>query len=241
MIVSLPCALLVGTAIMLHGAGGGGWEYDKWKPVFEKAGWQVIARDLVPSSKGLAKTTLEDYMDQASVWVPKDRKGPLVVIGASMGGPIALRVAARLHASAVVLVDSVAPRGVGPKPKSAKFPPIIQWANGPLKDTQDSMPDSDEATILWAWKRWRDESGLAMAELSSGPVCPVPTCPALVVLGRQDTDVPWPTGLAIAEWAHADTRVYAAMSHVGPLLSRRAQEVAGDVVAWLRHRELSDR
>ena len=29
-------------AVMVHGAGGGGWEYFLWEPVFERAGYEVI-------------------------------------------------------------------------------------------------------------------------------------------------------------------------------------------------------
>jgi pimeloyl-ACP methyl ester carboxylesterase len=36
-------------AVMIHGAGGGGWEWDAWRPVFEHGGWDVIAADLMPS------------------------------------------------------------------------------------------------------------------------------------------------------------------------------------------------
>ncbi|HWA83232.1 MAG TPA: alpha/beta fold hydrolase, partial [Fimbriimonadaceae bacterium] len=70
-------------AVMVHGAGGGGWEYRFWQPVFEKAGYRVVARDLVPAKGGLEKTTFDDYVDQIC------RAGgehPAVLIGASMGG-----------------------------------------------------------------------------------------------------------------------------------------------------------
>ena len=55
-------------AVMVHGAGGGGCEYDLWRPIFEKAGYKVIAKDLVPALGGLAKTTFADYVDQVRSW-----------------------------------------------------------------------------------------------------------------------------------------------------------------------------
>ena len=223
--------------IMLHGAGGGGWEYDLWKPVFEKQGYQVIARDLVSGPRGLAATTLADYVDEAAAWIPA-KHGPIVIVGASMGGAIALKLAKRVHPQAVVLVDSVVPAGVGPARAPEKHPAIIEWAHGPLKDTTDSMPDSDAATQLWAWPKWRNESGAVMDELSNGVPCFRPTCPTLSVLGEDDTDVGYAPGLALAAWAHADIRAYQGMSHVGPLMSRRAAEVASDVTKWLRSRGL---
>ena len=218
--------------VMIHGAGGGGWEYDRWRPVFERAGWRVVARDLVPAKAGLAATRFEDYLRQVLSWVPK-RHGRLVIVGASMGGVLALKAAETLHPDAVVLVDSVPPAGVGGWRKGKPYPAIIRWKNGPLKDTRDAMPDSDEATILWAWPRWRDESGEVLNQIAKGIPARPPACPTLVVLGEDDTDVPYATGLAIAEWAGADIQAYASTSHVGPLMGRRAAEIADAARRWI--------
>lgn len=215
-------------AVMIHGAGGGGWEWDAWRPVFEKAGWEVVAPDLVPAKGGLAKTSLGDYVHQVVSWSPKGR--PFVLIGASMGGPLALKAALQTDPKAVVLVNGVSPHGNGGK----KFPAVVRWAGGPLKDTRDSMPDSDEATIQKAWHRWRDESGAVMTTLSKGTNTPRPPAPILVVIGTADTDVSPESGRALAREYGADRREFLKMSHVGPLLGRRAPEVAADVIGWLK-------
>jgi pimeloyl-ACP methyl ester carboxylesterase len=220
-----------GTVVMIHGAGGGGWEYDLWKPVFEKAGWQVIARDLVPTKKGLAKTTFDDYLKQVVSWCPKD--GRVVLIGASMGGILALKAAEKVHPERIVLVNSVPPLGVGSLKKGPQAPPIMRWANGPLKDTEDAMPDSDRKTVLWAWKRWRDESGQVMNAIRKGIPARRPDCPTLVVIGESDTDIPPKTSHALAVWAGATAFSYPQMSHVGPLMSKRAQKVAQKVLGWI--------
>lgn len=224
----------LGVVIMVHGAGGGGWEYDLWKPVFAKAGARVIARDLVPSKGGLEKTHFEDYVQQVRSWIPQGTKP--VLIGASMGGILALKVAELVHPAAVVLVNSAPPAGVGPVPPAPKHPAVVRWANGPLKDTRDAMPDSDEKTILWAWPRWRDESGTVMNTIGKRVVAQKPKCPVLSVLGTNDTDVKFKTGLALAEWASADVHIYAGMSHVGPLMSKRSGEVAESIIRWLEKR-----
>src|SRR5579862_8363577 len=75
-------------AVMIHGAGGGGWEYKFWKPVFEKAGYRVVTPDLMPAQGGLAKTTFQDYVDQI---VAAGGEHPSVLIGASMGGVLVLK------------------------------------------------------------------------------------------------------------------------------------------------------
>ena len=215
------------TVVMIHGAGGGGWEYDKWRPVFERRGWKVVNRDLVPVHGDYARTTLADYVSQVVGWCPAGR--PVILIGASMGGRLALEAAPRVHPLAIVLVDSVPPEGHNPR----KFPPVVKWAKGPLKDTIDSMPDSDEATIKWAWKKWRDESGQVMASLSRGGKVQTPKCPVIVVIGEKDTDVPPALSRAVARRFHAQVLTYPGMSHVGPLLSRSAARVAADVVKKL--------
>lgn len=217
-------------AIMIHGAGGGGWEWTFWAKRFEKAGYQVIAPDLIPAKGGLAKTHLSDYVAQVRNWAAGSDHP--VIIGASMGGMLALKAAEGLQPSAVVLVNSVPPAGLEGKP----HPAVVKWANGPLKDTQDSMPDSDQDTIQWAWKKWRDESGVVMDELSKGSPVARPNCPILVVYGANDTDVPPAKSKETAAFLRADVFGFAGMSHVGPLMGRHSDVVADRVLNWLKGR-----
>lgn len=228
-----------GTVVMIHGAGGGGWEYDFWKPQFTHAGYKVVAPDLTPSGGGLAKTTYADYEAQVIGWA-KTAKRPLIVVGASMGGALAQSTAKDLKPDAMVLVDSVAPKGVGERRASQDIPEIVRWANGPIQDTRDAMPDSDEKTIQWAWKKWRDESGAVMRTLTEGIKAAAPDCPVLTVWGENDTDIPVETGVAIAKVYHADMKVYSKTSHVGPLLGTRSQEIASDVLRWIEGAQKPD-
>lgn len=219
---------------MIHGAGGGGWEYDKWRPVFQKAGWTVVARDLVPAKGGLEKTTYRDYENQVVAWC-KGVKRPLVVVGASMGGGLAQTTAASVEPKLLVLVGSVPPQGLT-EPRATQFPAVVKWANGPFEDTRVAMPDSDLKTQRWAWKRWRHESGAVMSSLNSGVDAQAPKCPSLLVWGAEDTDVPPATGEKMARQFGADLQVYARTSHVGPLMGKRATEIAGNVVTWTERR-----
>ncbi len=221
-------------AVMVHGAGGGGWEYDFWKPVFEKAGWEVKAHDLLPVEEGLAETTFSDYVGQVKEQA-EDRR-PVVLIGASMGGILILKAAETIKPDAIVLVNSVAPAAIPQDRPYREVPDIIRWANGPLQETRDAMPDSDEKTILWAHKKWRDESGAVLKEIYRGIPAQTPACPVLVIIGEKDTDVAPEISLATAAWASADIQFYNGMSHVGPLLSTRAGEVAGSALQWINAR-----
>lgn len=232
-LTALALAAPQNLVVMVHGAGGGGWEYDFWKPVFEKAGWRVVAKDLLPAKGGLERTKFTDYVGQVEAWSKRPKGAKLVLVGASMGGILALKAAETLHPDALVLVDSVPPKGIGPARPQHDYPPIIKWANGPIKDTRDSMPDSDEKTIQWAWKRWRDESGGVLSTISQGVSVKPPTCPVLVIIGEKDTDVDPASGREMAKKFHGDIHFYQGMSHVGPLLSTRATEVASSAQAWV--------
>ncbi len=236
LIAIIALAVAKPVAIMIHGAGGGGWEYMQWKPIFEKAGFHVIARDLVPAG-GLEKTTLADYVEQVVAWA-KAEKGPVILVGASMGGPIALKAAERLKPAGVILINAVPPVGVAPKQEAKPHPAIVRWAGSPRQDSVDAMPDSDAKMIDYAWKRWRDESGAVMDALSSGIACAKPSCPVLVVIGEDDKDISPNTSRAVAAWASADVFTYRGVSHVGPLLGRRAPEIARQVVDWLAARAI---
>lgn len=225
---------MAATIVCIHGAGGGGWEYVLWQPLFTAVGYTMIVNDLQPVAAGLAATTFADYVEQVKGWLPGE--GRIILVGASMGGILALKVAEQINPAALVLVNSVPPAGVGTPRVGKARPAIVQWANGPLEETRSALFDSDEATIQWAWPQWRDEAGAVLNEIAAGIAVQPPPCPTLVVLGEQDTDMPYQTGLALATWAGADVMLYHGMSHVGPLLSRRAQEVAQTVLTWLQWR-----
>ncbi len=225
-------------AVMIHGAGGGGWEWKFWQEEFEKAGWRVAAPDLMPAEAGLAATRFEDYLAQVESW--SEGASEVVLIGASLGGILALKAAERLEPGAVVFVNGVPPKRIPRKVTGQPIPEIIRWANGPLQDTIDAMPDSDEATIRWAHPQWRDESGAVVREVREGiEVGALKNLPMLVVIGERDTDILPASNRAVAARYGADIHAYAGMSHVGPLLSTRAREVARQTLGWLAARGYS--
>ena len=223
--------------VCVHGAGGGGWEYDLWKPMAKSEGIAaLVAPDLEPAPGGLAETTFDDYAKQVRVWAAGVSGGARpILVGASMGGVLTLHAAQAVRPAAIILINSVPPQGVQTKPRPpAGYPAVVKWANGPYQETAGAMPDSDEKTRRWAWKKWRDESGAVMNALSRGVSVPKPACPVLCILGTGDTDVSHETGLALAKWASADVHLYRDMSHVGPLMSRRASSVCRAACGWLR-------
>ncbi|WP_043800263.1 hypothetical protein [Arenimonas malthae] len=94
------------------------------------------------------------------------------------------------------------------------------------------MPDADDLAALQAFRRWRDESGRALAEARAGVALAKPRVPVLVIASDGDDDVPPATSAALAaDWEATFRRVPG--SHVGPLLGRQAPALAAEVLRWL--------
>jgi pimeloyl-ACP methyl ester carboxylesterase len=199
--------------------------------VLQAHGITVHAPDLMPSSLGLAATTLEDYRSQtlqALLALPR----PRVVVGASLGGLLALQVAE--HADALVLVNPLPPAPSHRELPAREWADVVPWQrNARLASTRAAMPDADDATALYACRHWRHESGTVLRAASAGVEVERPSCPALFVVSAQDDDVPTRISINIATQWQAQRLETLATSHVGPLLGRHAPQIAAQAVAWL--------
>lgn len=216
------------TAIFVHGAGGGGWEWAIWARVFTARDWNVLAPDLHAATDGLAATRLADYVEQVRGWCAS-RALP-VLIGASLGARLAL--AAADLAAALVLVNPLLPKtGLAPRPA------IVPWgARRKFESTRRAMPDADDAAVLFAYRRWRDESGAAIGEAFATPLPSAPSCPVLVFAGETDTDA---LAAHTRAWAHVhdvEFRLVPNAGHLGPLLGRTAAHCAEIAADWLPNR-----
>jgi pimeloyl-ACP methyl ester carboxylesterase len=218
-------------AVFVHGAGGGGWEWGVWARVFAAQGYEVMAPDLVPGPAGLAATTLSDYAGQVEAWLNDAERGQpgafRVLVGASLGGLLALMRSRA--ADALVLVNPMPPDGLAATPR----PAVVPWGReASLAGTRRAMPDADEAAALFAFRRWRDESGQVLDQAAAGVAFERPRGPVLVLASEDDDDVPPERSEALARQLGARLQRWPG-SHVGPLLGRRAAEAAGLAVEWL--------
>jgi alpha-beta hydrolase superfamily lysophospholipase len=218
--------------LMVHGAGGGGWEWNAWTRVFAAAGWHARTPDLEPVAAGLAATRFIDYQDQVATHVARLPR-PRVLVGASLGGLLALRNAQA--ADALVLVNPLPPRPWHVHlPARTRPVDIESWsARASLEGTRRAIPDAGAGDAWFAFRRWRDESGAVLDEARAGIPCSVPTCPVLVVASSLDRDVPADASAALAAWCGGEVMAIAHASHVGALLGRDAATIAADVVTWL--------
>jgi pimeloyl-ACP methyl ester carboxylesterase len=220
-----------GAALAIHGAGGGGWEWAVWQRVWQAQGQTLHTPDLMPADGGVAQTCLADYVAQmraAAAALPRP-----VLIGASLGGLIALSIAAEVEASALVLIDPLPPRGIEPRPVLRPFSDdIVAWGSRRrLASTQRALPDADDAARLYAYRRWRDESAAVVREATAGLTVAAPRCPVLVIACDGDEVVPTVASLALSESLGAEFW-RCDSSHVGPLLGRDSAVIAARVQAW---------
>ena len=220
-------------ALLIHGAGGGGWEWNIWRGVLQAHGIDVHAPDLIPAREGLAGTSLDDYRMQvlhALLALPR----PRVVVGASLGGLLAMQVAAQ--ADAVMLVNPLPPAPWHRELPLREWADVVPWQrNARLASTRAALPDADDVTALYACRNWRDESGAVLRAAHAGIEVERPACPALFVVSAGDDDVPPHISIGIAKHWQAERLETLATSHVGPLLGRQAAQIATQAVAWLNN------
>jgi len=226
-------------ALCVHGAGGGGWEWGIWQRTFAVHGWTLLAPDLQPAPGGIGATQLDDYIAQVVGWTATEST-PAVLIGASLGGLLALQVASRMPVVALVLVNPLPPAPLQMSIEKPAYPSIVAWGKmRSLAGTRRALPDADDAACLYAFQRWRDESGRVLNEALRGVDVTLPKCPILLLASELDDDVPLATSIALATSLNADLIHLPRSSHVGPLLGVAAADCAERVLAWLRDVELN--
>jgi len=224
----------IGHALLLHGAGGGGWEWNAWRGVLAASEIQAVTPDLQPAAGGLARTTFDDYLSQArSALAALPR--PRALIGASLGGLLAMACAD--EADALVLVNPLPPLPWSAALPARDWPDVVPWRrDARLASTRRALPDSDAATVLFAFRRWRDESGAVVRAAHAGIEATRPACPVLCIASTQDEDVPPGLTRGLAAAWNAQLLQAPSESHVGPLLGRGAPALALQVCTWLSAR-----
>lgn len=228
--------------VFIHGAGGGGWEWEYWKIYFASFGYPCYAPTLTGNKKNLAEVSIFDYVKQLQQLTKKLKQKP-IIIGASMGGWLAQKIGELEDTKGLVLVNSCPPKGVAtnlwPTKKYSNVPPIIKWSTeSTLQDTISCMPEATKKTILWAHPQWRDESGKVIRELRSGLSINKKqiTKNILVVAGGNDVDLKPEVSHKLAEYHHADYFEFEGVSHVGALLGKRWKHIAITVKAWIENK-----
>ena len=218
-------------ALLVHGAGGGAWEWNLWRGAWRAQGIATDAVELQAAAAGLAATTLHDYLVQLRAAL-QALPAPRVLVGASLGGLLA--VLAADAADALVLLNPLPPAPWHASVSAREWPDVVRWrGDARLASTRGAMPDADDASALFAFRHWRDESGAVLRAAHAGIATERPACPVLLIASVRDEDVP-PSAIAAMAGAWGVSFLRApSTSHVGPLLGRHAPTIAGQAAAWV--------
>ncbi len=224
---------------MLHGAGGGAWEWQIWRRQFEAQQFVVSTPNFEPHLDQLEQTNYAHYRAQALYALAQMRvqnsSAPLVLIGASLGGLIALDIAVECNPSALILINPMPPKDIAPElTPIVPYPDRIEWGSARnFKSTQDAMFDCDDSTIHFAHQHWRDESGLVLNQASREIVVAPFGAECLVIGSELDRDIPSSVSARIARDFNASFIKIPRASHLGPLMGRSANACAKLACDWI--------
>ena len=213
---------------MLHGAGGGAWEWLIWQRVFEAAGAQTHAFDLTANG-ALILTHYSHYLAQVRHQI--ELYQPSVLIGASLGGLLAAEASSQKSSVRALILAAPLPKaGVSDMEITA---PLKRWANGTeLSKTARALPDADGAAIAFAHARWRDESASVLNSAYAGRDFSSAKLATLMLIAEHDRDLP---EASLRSWAGAeqmDVQCVRGASHAGLLLGRYAASTAELAHRW---------
>jgi pimeloyl-ACP methyl ester carboxylesterase len=246
--VQRPAALSAKRPVLLiHGMFGGAWYWEGYQDFLAERGYETHAVNLRghhgsrPVSN-IGAVSIDDYVEDA-LEVARTLDHP-IVIGHSMGGLIAQKVAEAGACSAVVLLASAPPRWIPVVSalllrKQLKYMPALLLHRPLLPDRPDAdalmfnrtpVPDREQF-----FARLVAESGRAGFELSFGVIgvrAGRVSAPMLVVTGGDDKFVVPRVARALAKKYDAPIRVYDTFAH--HIMSEPGWEKpAADIVAWL--------
>lgn len=224
------------TVICIHGEGGGGWQWSVWARLLHVAGFPVLAADLQPVTAGVAHTSFTDYCDQVQAWAgagPAEQRP--VLVGVSLGGLLALAVSAQVRPRALIIINPLPPSGIVARPlQEQAYPAVVPWQSERcFEDTRRRLADADDATLRYAFRRWRDESGQVLNTANAGVSVSAARCPTLVLASTADEVVSVAASRALAVRLGADFQTLPGASHLGPLLGRRTAQWSQHAVDWL--------
>jgi pimeloyl-ACP methyl ester carboxylesterase len=215
--------------LFIHGLFAGGWMFERWMTYFAERGRAAYALDLRGHGASapvadLGRVSLGDYVDDA---LRATRAlGNVVVIGHSMGGLVAQKLAELGAAAATVLVSPAPPRGIPLISarlvlRQAKYLPALVRS----REIRVQRPDADaiimnrippdERPAVFA--QFQPDSGRASRDIVLGAMAVDQhrvRCPVLVVAGDDDRFIPLRVARRVAAKYRAPLRVLPGRAHL---------------------------
>ena len=224
--------------ILIHGSANSAAVWAFWQQALAEQGWPSYAIDLrghgQSGPRDLSHTSMQDYAADVTMLVTQCRQPP-VLIGWSMGGLVALMVAATGVAGACV--------GLAPSTPARQLNTSVALRTGEFggeeygltsrdPDAQPAMPDLDREERMIALASIGRESRLARDERQRGILIEALPCPLLIVTGTRDRA--WPRERYNNLWLTADYLSMEGASHWGLVLQRRAlSSLIPAVLRWI--------
>lgn len=233
--------------LFVHGMHGGSWYLRSWLYAAAQAGWDAWAVNLRGHHgsrpvRDLGAVSLLDYVEDVEDCLRELREA--VVIGHSMGGLVAQRVAGSGRVRAAVFATSAAPRGI----RAVTWPVLWRmprYAGAILAGRAWTINVEDATALLanrlapethaWAYEHLVPESGRATREMALGSIAVDPgsiRCPTLVIGAEHDRITPVSVQRKIAarynsEYLEAKGRAHLLMLEPG------WEAPFADVLGWL--------
>jgi pimeloyl-ACP methyl ester carboxylesterase len=206
------------SVVFVHGAGSGPDVFDGWTSVFPGA--DVVAPDLHEGLE-VGSASMHDYARRVAS-VSRERARPLLIVGWSMGGLVAMMAAGLAAPDALVLLEPSPPaetQGVDPGV------PLVSGTFDPERE-YGSFPDGVPA---------RRESSLARSERKRGLSVASLPCPAVVVFGAEFAEE---RGRAVASRYGCASLEFEGVDHWGLVLSLQVRTRIGVAIFGGTHLEL---
>ena len=242
--------------LFIPGYFAGAWVFDHFLPYFADRGYPGFAVNLrgrggsaLRSGTLLGKVSISDFIDDArevAAWIVEREDKPIIV-GHSMGGLIAQKLAEEGSARALVLLSPAPPRGISVLTKmlvrkQLKYLPALLRSRRVVprwRDMRDlvlnRVPEAEQRTMF---ERFVPESGRAGREMSFGAVrvsaerIREHACPVLVVTSDEDRFIPPKVAQRVA--ARYRAPLFVARGHGHLMLQEPGwKETASFVAGWL--------
>jgi pimeloyl-ACP methyl ester carboxylesterase len=244
--------------VLLHGANEGAWVFDRFRKVFEGAGFTCHAPDLIghgtkdaDAAKTLIGVGMRDYLAELEAFLVTVPPKP-VLLGHSMGAILAQLLAARGLASALILVAPAPRSGILPPTDAEKqlaqdlmsLGPFWKTVINPDFDlakvyTLNRVPEAEQRAVF---DRFGPESGLAffqmffwMFDRTNATLVDTAAvrCPVLCIAGADDALISPATARATAD-AYSGATFWELPGHGHMLvLEPGAEDIARRIADWI--------
>ncbi len=248
------------TIVMIHGMWGGGWYWQPMKEFFEQQGYRCLTPDLrfhdikageEPDPK-LGTLSLIDYVDDLESLIKSLPEKP-IIIGHSMGGIIAQKLAERGLAELMILACPAPPNDVSAiswSPLKSFLPLLLTpkfWKNPHRPSFENAVESSFQMIPVEKRRQYYDQlvydSGWVTVEIAlpfldkkqaTKVIASKVTCPTLVFSAEHDRLTPAKLVQKIAnKYPQADYHNFEGQTHW--VIAEQGWETCADyVLAWLQ-------